>query len=116
MVSYSPELNPVEHIWEDVREKHFPNLASASLEEVIDRLCEGLTQLEADPQKLRAMTYFPHFRRAEQLLHWQTEGTLPCGLSHDLIPWNAICLNALWYETLMGVFYDPAATIAQITP
>ena len=71
--AYSPERGPVEHIWEDLREKHFPNLASASLEEVIDRLCEGLTQLEADPQKLRTMTYFPHFRRAEQVLHWQAE-------------------------------------------
>ena len=22
--AYSPELNPVEHLWEDLREKHFP--------------------------------------------------------------------------------------------
>ena len=23
--SHSPELNPVEHLWEELREKHFPN-------------------------------------------------------------------------------------------
>jgi hypothetical protein len=52
----------VEHIWEEVREKHLANLALASLDEVIDKVCEGLNQLEADPERLRSMTYFPHFR------------------------------------------------------
>ena len=60
--AYSPELNPVEHVWEEVREKHLANLALASLDEVIDKVCDGLNQLEADPQRLRSMTYFPHFR------------------------------------------------------
>lgn len=32
--AYSPELNPTEHIWEDLREKQFPNVACSSLEEV----------------------------------------------------------------------------------
>jgi transposase len=58
----SPELNPVEHLWEHLREKHFPNFACSSLDEVIDKLCEGLTRLEAEPKRLRSMTYFPHFR------------------------------------------------------
>jgi transposase len=62
--AYSPELNPVEHIWDELREKQFPNVAAASLDEVIDRLCEGLTQLEEEPKRLRSMTYFPHFRKA----------------------------------------------------
>jgi Winged helix-turn helix/DDE superfamily endonuclease len=60
--AYSPELNPVEHLWEHLREKHFPNFACSSLDEVIDKLCEGLTRLEAEPKRLRSMTYFPHFR------------------------------------------------------
>ncbi len=50
--AYSPELNPVEHIWEHLREKHFPNLACSSLDEVTDKLCTGLTQVEADPELL----------------------------------------------------------------
>ena len=60
--AYSPEVNPVEHVWEELREKHLANLALASLDAVIDRVCEGLNQLEADPERLRSMTYFPHFR------------------------------------------------------
>jgi hypothetical protein len=61
--AYSPEPeSSVEHVWEEVREKHLANLALASLDEVIDKVCEGLNQLEADPQRLRSMTYFPHFR------------------------------------------------------
>jgi putative transposase len=59
---YSPELNPVEHLWEHLREKKLPNLACSSLEEVIDKVCQGLIQLESEPQRLRSLTYFPHFR------------------------------------------------------
>ena len=29
---YSPELNPVEHIWDEVREKHFHNRVFESLD------------------------------------------------------------------------------------
>ena len=60
--AYSPELNPVEHVWEELREKQLSNLAFASLDDVIDKVCEGLNQLEADPERLRSLTYFPHFR------------------------------------------------------
>ena len=60
--AYSPELNPVEHIWDELREKQLANLALPSLDAVIDKVCEGLNQLEADPERLRSMTYFPHFR------------------------------------------------------
>ncbi len=59
---YSPERNPVEQVWEHLREKQFPNLACASWEEVVDTLCEELTHLESEPKRLRSMTYFPHFR------------------------------------------------------
>ena len=60
--AYSPELNSVEHVWEDLREKQLANLALPSLDDVIDKVCEGLNQLEADPERLRSLTYFPHFR------------------------------------------------------
>jgi transposase len=60
--AHSPELNPVEHVWEDLREKYLPNRTFLSLDEVIDAVCDGLQQLEADPERLRSMTYFPHFR------------------------------------------------------
>lgn len=62
--AYSPELNPVEHVWEELREKQLPNLALPALDDVVERVCTGLQRLEADPVRLRSMTYFPHFRFA----------------------------------------------------
>jgi transposase len=59
---YSPQLNPVEHVWEHLREKKLPNLACSSLQEVIDKVCEGLNQLEDDPEQLRSMISFPRLR------------------------------------------------------
>jgi len=38
----SPELNPAEHIWEELREKNFANRAFRDLDEVEDHLCQGL--------------------------------------------------------------------------
>jgi transposase len=62
--AYSPELNPVEHIWEEVREKAFSNRIFASLDAVIDTLCDQLLRLEDNSALLHSMTYFPHFRMA----------------------------------------------------
>ena len=55
---YSPELNPAEHIWEHLRENHFGNDALTSLEEVADRLAQGLQALTAQPDRVRSMTLF----------------------------------------------------------
>jgi transposase len=61
---YSPELNPVEHIWDDMREKAFHNRIFASLDAVITLLCDQLLQFEDNSKLLQSMTYFPHFRMA----------------------------------------------------
>ena len=61
--AYSPELNPVEHIWEEIREKAISSRAFPSLDAVIDALCDQLRQLEDNSELLHSMTYFPHFRK-----------------------------------------------------
>jgi hypothetical protein len=58
--SHSPELNPTEHVWDELREKHFPNLALKTLDEVEDKLCDGLNAMTDDPERLRSLTYFPY--------------------------------------------------------
>ncbi|TMB89555.1 MAG: hypothetical protein E6J44_03130 [Chloroflexi bacterium] len=58
--AYSPELNPVEHIWDELREKCFHNRVFPSLDGVIEMLCQGLTDLADDPQRLHSLTSFPH--------------------------------------------------------
>jgi len=58
----SPELNPVEHLWEELREKTLSNLSFSSLEELENTLCTGLNQLAAEPHRLRSLTDFPYMR------------------------------------------------------
>jgi hypothetical protein len=56
---YSPELNPQEHVWDDLREKEFPNRVSANMEQVIVGLKHGLSEMSADAQRLRSLTAWP---------------------------------------------------------
>lgn len=62
--AYSPEVNPVEHVWEELREKYFHNCIFSSLDTLIDRLCQGLTDLAEDAERLRSLTGFPHLNAA----------------------------------------------------
>jgi hypothetical protein len=57
---YSPEVNPVEHIWAEVREQWFHNRVFPALSKVVDTLAEGLRQLAIHPAQVRSMTNFPH--------------------------------------------------------
>lgn len=60
--SHSPELNPVEHLWEELRENYLPNKVFGSLDAVEQALCKGLTDLHRDPKKLSSMTNFPYLQ------------------------------------------------------
>jgi len=56
---YSPELNPEEHIWDEVREKAFPNLVLDQMELVVQRLKQELSTLAADSDRVRSITAWP---------------------------------------------------------
>ena len=58
ILAYSPELNPVEHLWEEIREKWFPNYSSQKLSQVEDQLETALRTLENDKSKIQKMTGF----------------------------------------------------------
>jgi transposase len=60
--AYSPELNPAEHLWKELREKTLPNRSFPSLDLLIDQLCEGLKELAADEQRVRSMVDFPYMQ------------------------------------------------------
>lgn len=60
--AYSPEVNPVEHIWDELREKYLHNRSFSSLDPLIDVLCQGLNELADDEKRLRSLTNFPHLR------------------------------------------------------
>jgi transposase len=56
--AYSPELNPTEHIWDELREKHFHNTAFDSMGAVEDRLQEGLCDLENNKTLVQSTVAF----------------------------------------------------------
>lgn len=41
----TPELNPIEQIWKEIRKRGFRNQIFKTLEKVIDRLCETICSL-----------------------------------------------------------------------
>jgi transposase len=55
---YSPELNLAEHLWEEIREKWFPNLVFRSITAVEDTLMEALATLERDSERAAGLTEF----------------------------------------------------------
>ena len=42
---YTPEMNPIEQIWKELRKLGFRNEIFPSLEKVVERLCESICRL-----------------------------------------------------------------------
>ena len=53
---YSPELNPQEHIWDELREKHFHNRVFESIGALEDHLVVALHDLENSPARVKSIT------------------------------------------------------------
>jgi transposase len=56
--SYSPELNPVEHLWEEMREKWFANKTFDSMSAVTKMLITSLRSLEQSPEQIQSLAGF----------------------------------------------------------
>jgi hypothetical protein len=56
---YAPELNPQEHLWDELREKEFPNRVFSDLSSVRSQLENGLRRLAGDSPGLRSLTAWP---------------------------------------------------------
>lgn len=56
---YAPELNPVEHLWDELREKAFGNLVFDSLDALEDHLEGSLKQLERDRSRVHSIVSWP---------------------------------------------------------
>jgi DDE superfamily endonuclease len=56
---YAPELNPQEHVWDELREKEFPNRVYADLGSVRQQLEAGLPRLASSHETLRSLTAWP---------------------------------------------------------
>lgn len=53
---YSPELNPVEQVWDLIRERYFANHAVGSLDEVEAALTDALLDLHDSALELQMLT------------------------------------------------------------
>jgi len=55
---YSPELNPLDHLGDHRRENCFGNRVFPSLRAVVDCLCQGLSDLDSQPEVVKSITCF----------------------------------------------------------
>jgi DDE superfamily endonuclease len=57
---YSPELNPVERVWEYLRDRWLSHrVLAGGYEAVVDAACAAWNALSAEPGRLRSLTSFP---------------------------------------------------------
>jgi transposase len=56
---WSPQLNPVEHVWDEIREKWFSNRVFHTLSAVDEQLVKALLTLETAPSQVASLTGFP---------------------------------------------------------
>ena len=56
---YPAELNPVEHLWDELREKHFHNRAFDSIDALEDHLVDALKAMENNPERVASITRWP---------------------------------------------------------
>jgi hypothetical protein len=56
---YSPQLNPQEHLWDELREKEFPNRVFSEMSGVIHQLEVGLPRLATDTERIKSITAWP---------------------------------------------------------
>lgn len=56
---YSPELNPVEQLWNALRRDYFANRVFESLDAATEQAQQGLAEMAANKQALRQLTNWP---------------------------------------------------------
>ena len=56
---YAPELNPIEHVWDELREKFFHNRVFKSLDALENHLAIALKTLEDDPNTVGSIVSWP---------------------------------------------------------
>ena len=61
---YSPELNPKENLWDEIREKIFKNYALKSIEAVRAKLEEAVLYIECNPELVKSITSFPYIAKS----------------------------------------------------
>ena len=61
---YSPELNPKENLWDEIREKIFKNYALKSIGAVQAKLKQAILYIERNPETVKSITSFPYIAKS----------------------------------------------------
>jgi hypothetical protein len=61
---YSPELNPKENLWDEIREKIFKNYALKSMDAVRTKLKQAILYMERNHMLVRSITSFPYILKS----------------------------------------------------
>src|SRR6516225_3995339 len=61
---YSPELNPQENIWDEIREKIFKNYALKSMSDVNAKLDEASLYIERSRTLVKSIASFPYIAKS----------------------------------------------------
>ena len=61
---YSPELNPKENLWDEIREKVFKNFALKSMNAVRAKLRDAVLYIERNPDLVKSITTFPYIAKS----------------------------------------------------
>ncbi len=61
---YAPELNPMEHVWDELHEESFHNRAFDSPDALEEHLAVALKAMENNPAKLSAIVSWPWIIRS----------------------------------------------------
>jgi transposase len=61
---YSPEFNPKENLWDEIREKIFKNYALKSIDAVRAKLEQAILHMERNPETAKSITSFPYILKS----------------------------------------------------
>ncbi len=56
---YSPELNPVENVWQFLRQNYLANRVFDTYEAIVDACCEAWNALVTEPNRIRSIASRP---------------------------------------------------------
>ena len=92
LLPYTPELNPIEQIWEEIREKGFRNEVFDSLRRVVDRLCMVTVNLMDDVERVASITH----------RSWLIDALMFCSSINDFFEKGEIMLKVvLWILAIL---------------
>ena len=58
--AYSPDLNPIERIWLELKNKFFTNWYTRDPDKLLERVCNGLISLIKEPARIASICALPY--------------------------------------------------------